>query len=208
MKKRLLVTMLVVAMATALMGCSNGNGDTEKNSEINSEVNSETEKENVNTGVVEAVADANGNYVFNGSFEEVDFNGWTVTNVGDVTDELDVYTRETDCYEGVQCFHFYSSGEVNFTIEQKLTGLEDGTYKLTGYVQGDTAGDPNSSIYMYAIINGETIKMDTSLNGYLAWNTVELSGLNVTGGEIIIGFACTNAPGGWGTIDAITLVKE
>jgi hypothetical protein len=50
--------------------------------------------------------------------------------------------------------------------------------------------------------------MDTSLNGYVAWNETVLDGLSVSNGEITIGVSVTNAVGGWGTIDAITLVKE
>lgn len=156
-----------------------------------------------------AVADENGNYVVNGSFEEVDFTGWTVTNVDDVTEELNIYDRETDCYDGVQSLHFYSgANNVNFTAEQTISGLEAGTYKLTGYIQGDTAGDDNADIYFYAIIDGETIKAETTLSGYVAWNMTELGGLDVQNGEITIGVNVTNAPGGWGTIDAISLVKE
>ncbi len=145
----------------------------------------------------------------NGSFEEPDFTGWNVTNIDNVTEELDIYTRETDCFEGVQSLHFYSgSSDVNFTAEQTVSGLEAGTYKMTAHIQGDTAGDENASVYFYAIVNGETIKADASLNGYVNWYTAELAGLNVEDGEVTVGVSVKIAPGGWGTIDDITLVKE
>ena len=38
----------------------------------------------------------------NGSFEEADFTGWTVTNIDNVTEELNIYDRDTDCFDGVQ----------------------------------------------------------------------------------------------------------
>lgn len=183
MWKKLITGLLLTGMVVSLIGCGNSEG-------------------------TKAEADENGNYIVNGSFEDTELTGWTVDNVEDVTEELDVYASETDCYDGAQCLHFYSSKDVNFTAEQTLTGLEEGNYKLAGYVQGDTAGDANSSVYFYAVVDGETFKADTSLNGYLTWNTAELSGLNVTDGEITIGISVTNAPGGWGTIDGITLVKE
>lgn len=201
MKKRVLAGILTVGMAVMIVGCgSNGGNDSGGNDKGS------------DAGVVSttvAAADEKGNYVVNGSFEEPDFTGWTVNNVDNVTEELDIYTRDTDCYDGVQSLHFYSgSSDVNFTAEQTLTGLEGGSYKLTGYIQGDTAGDANSSIYFYAVINGETVKADATLKGYVNWDTVEINGLNVSGGEITIGVNVTNAAGGWGTIDAISLVKE
>ena len=223
MKRKFLVGLLVTAMVVAMTGCGNGaeagneaadaGTQIEVETEVATEIETETEAGAVGVVAVadpiQAVADANGNYVVNGSFEEIDFTGWTVTNVDDVTEELDIYTRATDCYEGVQSLHFYSgSSTIDFTAEQTLTGLEDGTYKLTAYTQGDTAGDANSKVYFYAIVNGETLTVDGQLNGYVNWYQAELGGINVTGGEITIGVCVQNAAGGWGTIDNITLVKE
>ncbi len=204
MKKKLIAGILAAGMSVSLLGCGGSEGGTEKSS-----TESGSEAGGNEGGAITAQADENGNYVLNGSFEEADFTGWTINNVDNTTEELDIYTRETDCSDGVQSLHFYSSSsDVNFTAEQTLTGLEEGTYKLTGSIQGDAGGDPDASIYFYAVIDGETVKADTSLNGYLAWNTAELDGLNVTGGEITVGVSVTTAPGGWGTIDGITLVKE
>lgn len=201
MKKRVLAGILAMGMAVMIAGCGGNGGSNNGGNEKGSDGGA--------ASTTVAAADEKGNYVVNGSFEEPDFTGWTVNNVDNVTEELDIYTRDTDCYDGVQSLHFYSgASDVNFTAEQTLTGLEDGSYKLTGYIQGDTAGDTNSSIYFYAVVNGETIKADAALKGYVNWDTVEISGLNVSGGEITIGVNVTNAAGGWGTIDAISLVKE
>lgn len=184
MKKKMLVTILAAGILAALAAC--GKSD-----------------------AVKATADANGNYLVNGSFEEPDFTGWTVTNIDDVTEELDIYDRETDCFEGVQSLHFYSgSSNVNFSAEQKVSGLEEGSYKLTAHIQGDAAGDENAVVYFYAVVNGEEIKADGELNGYVNWYTTELSGLTPEDGEITVGVHVSTAPGGWGTIDDITLVKE
>ena len=192
MKRKICLGVMAVCMIMSLAGCGTSGGD-----------------QAGDNGGSAAVADENGNYIVNGSFEEVDFTGWVINNIDDVTEELDVYTRETDCYEGAQSLHFYSgSSDVNFTAEQTVSGLEAGSYKLTGHIQGDAAGDANASVYFYAVVNGETIKADATLGGYVNWYTAELSGLNVTDGEITVGVSVTTAPGGWGTIDDITLVKE
>lgn len=190
MKKRMIAVLLVMAALLSLAACG-GNPEQPED-----------------TGPQIATPDENGNYIVNGGFEAVDFTGWTVNN--EVTEELDIYTRTTDCYEGVQSLHFYSgSNVVDFTVEQQLHGLEAGTYKLTAWVQGDTAGDANSIVYFYVTVNGETLKADGQLSGYVAWNCAELSGIQVPeGAEVTVGVCVKNAAGGWGTIDAITLVKE
>lgn len=184
MKRKLLGMVLAVSMLAALTGCKK-------------------------TETTMAQPDENGNYLVNGSFEEADFTGWTVTNIDDVTEELDIYDRDTDSYEGVQSLHFYSgSNNVNFTAEQTVSGLEAGTYKLTAHIQGDAAGDENASVYFYAVVDGKEVKADAELNGYVNWYTAEISGLAPANGEITVGVSVSTAPGGWGTIDDITLVKE
>ncbi len=195
MKNKLVAMTLTLTMISALTGCgsSAASGDTNSSAD---------------TAAV-AQADENGNYVINGSFEEADFTPWVVTNIDDVTEELDVYDRDTDAYEGVQSLHFYSgSSDVNFTAEQTISGLESGNYKFTGHIQGDDVGDENASVYFYVEVGGERQEIETSLDGYVAWNTSELSGIAVDGEDVVVGVSVTLAPGGWGTIDDITLVKE
>lgn len=201
MKKRLFATLCLTAMLLALAACGSASGPKETTAPLQTEPPAPT-------APAIATADENGNYIFNGGFELTDFTGWTLTN--EFTEELDIYTRTTDCYEGVQSLHFYSGANVvDFTAEQKLNGLEAGSYKLTAYVQGDTAGDADSTVYFYITVNGETRKVDTMLSGYVAWNCAELSGIVIPeGAEVTVGVCVKNAPGGWGTIDAITLVKE
>lgn len=201
MKRKLCLAVLTVCMITVFAGCGKAQDSMAEGTQ--------TETEAPQGSSAAATPDEKGNYLVNGSFEEPDFTGWNVTNIDNVTEELDVYTRETDCFEGVQSLHFYSeSNDVNFTAEQTVSGLEAGSYKMTAHIQGDAAGDENASVYFYAIVGGETIKADASLDGYVNWYTAELPGLDVQDGEITVGVSVKTAPGGWGTIDDITLVKE
>lgn len=201
MKRKLCLAVLTVCMITVFAGCGKAQDSMAEGTQ--------TETEAPQGSPAAATPDEKGNYLVNGSFEEPDFTGWNVTNIDNVTEELDVYTRETDCFEGVQSLHFYSeSNDVNFTAEQTVSGLEAGSYKMTAHIQGDAAGDENASVYFYAIVGGETIKADASLDGYVNWYTAELPGLDVQDGEITVGVSVKTAPGGWGTIDDITLVKE
>ena len=83
-----------------------------------------------------------------------------------------------------------------------------GSYKLTAHIQGEAASDENASVYFYVVVNGETLKADGELNGYVNWYTAEISGIEPADGTVTVGISVTTAPGGWGTIDDITLVKE
>lgn len=64
------------------------------------------------------------------------------------------------------------------------------------------------TVYFYALVDGEEVKADGKLQGYVNWYTVEIPGITPTDGAITVGAHVATAPGGWGTIDDITLVKE
>ena len=61
MKKKLLSILVILCMILSLAACGSA---------------------------PKAEPDENGNYVVNGSFEDADFTGWTVTNIDDSTEEL------------------------------------------------------------------------------------------------------------------------
>ena len=207
MKKKIIGMILIAGMMTAIAGCGE-NGVTNEADTSSIAVDEKAQAENVDTAKI-ATADENGNYLVNGSFEEPDFTGWKVTNINDVTEELDVYDRATDCFEGAQSLHFYSgSSNVDFSAEQTVSGLEDGTYKLTAHIQGEAAGDENAQAYFYALVDGKEVKVDGELNGYVNWYTAELPGITPTDGKITVGIRVSAAPGAWGTIDDISLIKE
>lgn len=146
------------------------------------------------------------NYVVNSSFEKDDVSMWTINNVDGVTQELNIYERATDAVTGDKTLHFYSENNVEFTAEQVITGLESGEYTLSCNIQGDGALD--SEIYLYANVDGEIYTIDTSLSGYLTWNTPTIDSINVTGDSVTIGISVKNGPGGWGTIDDFSLTKK
>lgn len=190
--KKVVVMGFVFMMCVAMVGCK--------------KENSSKGSKQTGSGEAAAVADESGNYVVNGDFETEDLSAWTITNVEDVTEDLGWYDRETDATSGKGSLHFYSGGNVAFTVEQKLTGLPEGKYTLSCNIQGDGAVDPD--IYLYAIVNGQTFKAETSLVGYTTWSTPVLDELNITDGNITLGIAVNNGPGGWGTIDDFSLIQQ
>ena len=101
---------------------------------------------------------------------------WTVkTEYGYAYDGDYKLTFWDDSADSLSLIHSYSgSSNVNFTAEQTISGLEKGSYKLTGYIQGEAAGDENAEVFFYAVINGKTYKADAELNGYVNWYAAEL----------------------------------
>lgn len=144
------------------------------------------------------------NYIENYSFEEDDSSMWELTNVGDVTTELYVQEKTTDALTGDNSLHFFSTGDVDFIVEQKVSGLKAGTYSYSISAQGGDISDPN--MYIYAIVNGETYTAPFELTGWRNWQTPKIDGLTVDdGGEITVGVAVKCAAGGWGSLDDFQL---
>ena len=60
--------------------------------------------------------------------------------------------------------------------------------------QGDAAGDENPTVYFYALVDGEEVKADGKLQGYVNWYTVEIPGITPTDGAITVGAHVATAP--------------
>jgi len=210
MKKKIVAALLVVGLAMSMMACSGntktGTDESQKKQEASQSDDKKDDKKEEVKNEFEAKADANGNFVVNGGFEEGNLDGWKLTNKD--CDEFNLYDRTTDCHDGEKSMHFYSTKNFEVSAEQKLTGLENGKYTLSGFVQGDTAGDKDGRIYFYAVAGTDKKEVDGKLAGYLAWDEIKVEGIEVTDGTLTIGIAVKNAANGWGTIDGVTLVKE
>lgn len=206
MKKVIMLSLLMISLMAAILltGCA-GSEENVVSDEPGNVQESQQADTQTDTPSEESGAASDGNYVINGSFDaSEDLSPWVITN--EVTDEVNLYTRASDAKSGTQSLHFYSAGEVDFTCGQEVTGLEDGEYTLSCFIQGDGANA--SEIYLYAVAGEETLKADASLNGYLSWDNPVIDSIQVTGGSIKVGIEVKNGPGGWGTIDDFTLIRK
>ena len=79
---------------------------------------------------------------------------WKVTYNGK-ENPTDYQVNAKDARTGETAFHFWSANEMDFSIEQEVTGLEPGTYQLSAFSQG---GDMLSSsvleLYAYLKLPG------------------------------------------------------
>lgn len=131
---------------------------------------------------------------------------WTLT-ANKTSNELYVSNNANNALSGGKSYHFWSqnANTVNFDLEQEVQGLKAGTYKFTISVMGGDGGTVN--IYSYVKINGEiAYKMEGfGLNGYQAWDTKVLEGIQYNGTDTItvgIHVECSGeGNGAWGNVD-------
>ena len=143
------------------------------------------------------------NYVVNSGFEDSDTSMWKVTYNGK-ENPTDYQVNAKDARTGETAFHFWSASEMDFSIEQEVTGLEPGTYQLSVFSQG---GDMLSSsvLELYAIADGQEYTQQFELTGYADWKEPTVADIKLTGDTIVVGVRMKCNGGSWGTVDDFTL---
>lgn len=143
------------------------------------------------------------NYVVNSGFEDSDTSMWKVTYNGK-ENPTDYQVNAKDARTGETAFHFWSASEMDFSIEQEVTGLEQGTYELSVSSQG---GDMLSSsvLELYAIADGQEYTQQFELTGYADWKEPTVADIKLTGDTIVVGVRMKCNGGSWGTVDDFTL---
>lgn len=143
------------------------------------------------------------NYVVNSSFEDSDTSMWKVVYNGK-ENPTDYQVNAKDAKTGETAFHFWSASEMDFSIEQEVTGLEPGTYQLSAFSQG---GDMLSSsvLELYAVADGVEYTQSFELTEYADWKEPTVTDIKLTGDTIVVGVRMKCNGGSWGTVDDVTL---
>ncbi|MDE7283311.1 MAG: glycosyl hydrolase 53 family protein [Lachnospiraceae bacterium] len=145
------------------------------------------------------------NYAANPSFEETNLSMWNVTYEGS-SNPTDFQVKSDDAHTGDVSFHFWSESDMDFSIEQKLSDLEPGTYKLSAYAQGGDMSE-DSVLELYAIVDGEELSDSFMLTTWADWKNPVIPEITVTDGTLTIGVRMKCNAKSWGTIDDFTLNK-
>lgn len=146
------------------------------------------------------------NYVMNSSFEDSDRSVWSITYPNG-TSHTNFQNKESDAKTGNYSLHYYSNNEVDFNVEQTITGLEPGYYNYSMWIQGGDAGSsPDMTIYVIA--DGETYRVATTVAGWVNWMNPNINNILVENGEVTIGATIRCAAGGWGTLDDFYFYKS
>lgn len=142
------------------------------------------------------------NLIANNSFEDSDTSMWVITGGG-----TDYQNNASDAHSGDFSLHFWSTGKVNFTVEQTLTGLTPGTYEFGLYIQGGDAD--GADMYIYADNGTEHLTQETGVAGWVNWQNPVISGITVgDDGVLTVGVSVDAPAKAWGTIDDFYLYQK
>ena len=149
------------------------------------------------------------NYITDYSFEE-DSRAWIITDLKQA-DELYIEDKKTDSLTGSKHMHFWSAKQdsVEFTLEQIVSDLPEGKFKLQVSVMGGDCGE--TDIYAYVKIDGQEAARSAQIpiTGWNNWNTGVIPEFtHPAGSEVTVGLyvKCQGSGNGaWGKIDDVLL---
>jgi arabinogalactan endo-1,4-beta-galactosidase len=143
------------------------------------------------------------NYVENSSFEDGDISMWRIVADGTQPTELAVQEKKADAKTGSRSLHFWSKQKIAFRVEQTVTGLRPGVYKLSVAIHGGDAG--RQDMYIYARSGGEELRQPMSVDGWRNFREPTIARIKVSDGTVTIGAYVSCDANGWGSLDDFIL---
>jgi hypothetical protein len=140
--------------------------------------------------------------VLNPGFESGDLTSWTVTGDANV---VDVRQEPQNVHGGSYALHYWLDTPFTFTVSQTITGLENGTYALSAWIQG---GGGETTLQLFASgYGGDALSVDSIATGWQEWKNPTIEKIVVTNGTCTIGLKVA-APGGtWAFVDDVALTR-
>ena len=130
---------------------------------------------------------------------------WTINNTGNCK-ECFVQEKKTDAKTGDKALHFWSDDKVSFEVEQKITGLVPGKYKLSLQAHGGDA--KNQDMKLFAVSNGREYVQQFEVDGWRNFRNPVIEHIEVKDVTVTIGAKVMCDAGGWGSLDDFILAPE
>ena len=141
------------------------------------------------------------NYVVNHSFEDTDVSMWTLTGTGASM------VADPDAADGARAVKFWAAGAYSFDVEQTVTGVPAGTYRVTASSQGGSTG-PGDTLALQATSGGRDLTTPITLSGWRAFSTAAIDDVVVgDDGTVTVGATFSLSAGAWGTFDDVRLTR-
>jgi len=143
------------------------------------------------------------NYAQNPGFESGDFAPWIVSGSSQA---VDISSEAQNVHTGSEVLHYWLDGPFEFTVSQTITGLENGTYSLSLWIQG--GGGEDTLQLSASDYGGEPLSVDIVNTGWQVWTNPAIENIVVTNGQCTIGIKVASGGGSWAFIDDVGLFQK
>ena len=145
------------------------------------------------------VTAAAANLVRNPSFEDADLGMWTISGTGAAV------KATTNTADGAKAVDFWAGSAYSFAVEQTVTGVPAGTYRLSATTQGGDIG-ATDSMTLSATSAATTVTAPLTLTGWGSYNSATTPDIVVgDDGTVVVRAAFSLTGGAWGTLDNFRL---
>jgi arabinogalactan endo-1,4-beta-galactosidase len=166
-----------------------------------------------------AAAPSGANYVINGDFEALDNSGYPSMVGWEVNPKNNSWPQkawaeasQNRTAGGTYAFNYYNPSSFELDLNQTVSNLDNGSYKLTFYSYGS---NDNKSVSVYATSGSNTkqIKVtDTnqwnSATNSPAWELITLDNISISINTMTIRINIVGVSGSWGYFDDFKLEKK
>jgi arabinogalactan endo-1,4-beta-galactosidase len=143
------------------------------------------------------------NYVNNPGFETGDFTSWTIEGSNQA---VDISNEAQNVHTGTYALHYWLDGPFEFIVSQTITGLENGSYTLSAWIQG---GGGEVTLKLFASgYGGDPLTVDINNTGWQEWQNPAIENIIVTNGECTIGLKVVSNGGSWAFFDEAGLFQN
>lgn len=134
------------------------------------------------------------NFANNPGFE----NGGEAWLIDGSASAVDISDELQNVLNGNHALHYWADAPFEFSVSQTVTGLENGTYTFTIWMQG--GGQDILQLYA-SDYGGDTLTADFAAKGWREWQNPSIENIVVTNGQVTIGFKVSSPGGTWGFFD-------
>ncbi len=109
---------------------------------------------------------------------------------------------EAGVYEGNKAVTYWADSDFNGTLSQTISGLENGHYRVSAMIMGESLGQSASVLHLSS---AEQVR-ETQINntGWLNWQSYQAD-IQVANNQLTIAFNIDETANSWGWIDNVSL---
>ncbi|MFE4602874.1 hypothetical protein ACFRKE_18670 [Kitasatospora indigofera] len=131
--------------------------------------------------------------------------GWS-TWAGTAGTDADADYTEAGGYDGALRLTQHKTGAFEVYTSQTVTGVAPGRYTVRARVMG--GGGQTAAYLDLKGYGGADQRANLPQSGWPNWSTVQLTGVQVTSGQVTVGFYSKAAGGQWVSVDDVELFRE